>query len=311
MPRVVAALFGPPGAGSFNEAGARACAALEAAGTPIEVQWIAPPDAAGRAAALAKLCDTGVDLLIAHGGQGDAPVAAIASRYPHTAFAITQGAYLAANVACYEVLQEESAFLAGILAARMSATGVVAHLSGERVRPGLKGRAAFAHGVRTAAPQVRLLTTFCGNQHDPALAARVVEAQADAGADYLFAMIDGGRAGAIAACRRRGVAQIGNVLDWTQREPDVFIAAATADSGWGIRTAAADFRAGTFARGTKRSIGVASPEIVDLVLAPRVPVDVREEIADYAATLREQRLAIDEEYTGAEFDPSVGARGVG
>jgi basic membrane protein A len=305
MPRIIGVLFGSPGAGSFNEAGARAFAAVQDAGTPIEVHWVAPSDAADRAAALAQLCATRADLLIAHGGQGDAPVAAIAGAHPNVVFAITQGAYLAPNVACYEVLQEESAFLAGILAARMTATGVVAHLSGERVRPGLKGRAAFAHGVRTADPGVRLLTTFCGNQHDAALSARVVDAQADAGADYLFAMIDGGRAGAIDACRRRGVAQIGNVLDWTRREPDVFVASALADSGWGIQAAVQDFLAGKLASGTKRTAGVEAPDIVDLLLAPRVPATVREEIARYRQALREHQLSIDDEYGGPEFEPGA------
>ena len=76
-----------------------------------------------------------------------------------TRFAITQGSFLAPNVACCEVLQEQSAFLAGVLAGLASKTRVVGHLSGEKVRPGLKGRAAFAHGVRAAAPDCRFITS--------------------------------------------------------------------------------------------------------------------------------------------------------
>ena len=68
-----------------------------------------------------------------HGGQGDVPVARVAPRFGRTQFAITQGSHCAANVASYEILQEHSAFLAGVLAGLRDGA---AHLSGERVRPG-------------------------------------------------------------------------------------------------------------------------------------------------------------------------------
>lgn len=298
MARIAGVLFGPPGRGSFNEAGQ---SALERIGA--ELHWIEPPTPEARTAALDALCATGPDLVIAHGGQGDAPVAAIAARYPGIAFAITQGHFHAPNVACYEVLQEESAFLGGVLAASATRSGVVAHLSGERVRPGLKGRAAFAHGARTVRPDVRLLTTFCGNQHDPALAARVVEAQAAAGADVLFAMIDGGRSGAIDACRARRVAQIGNVLDWTARVPDVFIASAIADSGWGIERAAVDFAAGTMPFGATRTVGLEQPGVVSLSIAASVTGRARNLVADCAARIRSREIAIQDRYDGPEFTP--------
>ena len=108
---------------------------------------------------------TGLDLLIAHGGQGDAPVAEVAPRFPRTQFAVTQGSLTAPNVASYEILQEHSAFLAGVLAGLRAADGRAAHLSGERVRPGLKGAPRMP--TACAAPARDPLTGFCGNQHDP------------------------------------------------------------------------------------------------------------------------------------------------
>ena len=93
-------------------------------------------------------------------------MAEVAPRFPRTQFAVTQGSLTAPNVASYEILQEHSAFLAGVLAGLRAADGRAAHLSGERVRPGLKGRAAYADGVRRASGRDPL-TGFCGNQHDP------------------------------------------------------------------------------------------------------------------------------------------------
>jgi basic membrane protein A len=268
QPRIAVALFGPEGRGSFNESGLQGALRARAAGHTLDVHWIAPPDAAGRAQALRALCSAGLDLLVAHGGQGDAPVAAICNEFPQTRFAITQGHHLAANTACYEVLQEQSAFLAGVLAGLASKTRVVGHLSGEKVRPGLKGRAAFAHGVRAAAPDCRFVTSFCGHQHDPALAYATAMALQREGADLVFAMIDGGRDGVSRACRETPLRQIGNVLDWVARDPSVFVASAIADSGHAVSEAVGDFVADRLAPGTIRTYGLESPECVRLVLTP-------------------------------------------
>ncbi len=300
-PRIAVVLFGPEGRGGFNQTGLAGAERARALHPALQVHWCEPPAPTARAAYLRQLCKDGVDLIVAHGGQGDAPVAAVAPKYGAVQFAITQGEFVARNVACYEVLQEQSAFLAGVLAAATTRSGVVAHLSGEKVRPGLKARAAFASGVRQQNMYVRLLTTFCGSQHDAGLAYRAVQAQADAGADVLFAMIDGGRDGAIRACRERGVAQIGNVFDWTTREPDVFIASAIADSGYCIELAVADFLAGRLRGGSKRVTGIEADAYVRLALHPRVDAATRELVESFRAQLAARTVQFAVDYTGPEF----------
>ena len=301
VPRIAVALFGPKGRGGFNQAGEAGAKRARALFPSLRVHWCAPPQPQARADYLQWMAEEGSDLVIAHGGQGDAPVAAIAPRFADTRFVITQGNFLAPNVACYEVLQEQSAFLAGVLAAATTKTGVVAHLSGERVLPGLKGRAAFADGARQTNASVQLLTIFCGDQHNTDLAHRVVTAQAKAGADVLFAMIDGGRDGAIRACREHGVAQIGNVFDWTEREPDVFIASAIADSGYCIELAVRDFLAGALPRGNKHMIGIEAGEHVRLALHPRVDAPARALIESFRARMAAGTLHPATEYDGPEM----------
>lgn len=299
MSRIAVVLFGPRGQGGFNQAGLEGAHRAQAAGE-VDVHWFERTDT--RVDLLRALCGLSPSLVVLHGGQGDVPAAAVAPDFPGVAFAITQGSVVAPNVACYQVLQQQSAFLGGVLAACDTVTGTVAHLSGERVRPGLEGRAAFADGVAREAPGVRLLTTFCGDQHDPALAHRVVAAQAAAGADRLFAMIDGGRAGANAACRAHGVRQIGNVVDWTRREPDVFVASAIADSGVCVEQAIADFRAGSFAPATVRRTGLERPDAVRLALHPSVPGAVRARLDAWAQRLLDGEVEPADDYAGPEFD---------
>ena len=181
------------------------------------------------ARALQSLATSGVDLVVAHGGQNNEACAEVAAQYPQVRFVVTQGGVTAPNLASYEILQEESAYLGGVLAALSTRSGVVGHMSGIRVRPGLKGRAAFVAGVKATRPEVKVLSNFSGSQDDNALSKKVALAQIDAGADIIFTMLNAGRTGAIDACRERGARQIGNVVDWVALNPQVFIASAIAD----------------------------------------------------------------------------------
>lgn len=303
--RALVFVFGRPGAGSFNAAAAAAVSriapGLALQGVTVELLWRQAFDTASRIAAIEAEMGSGPSLVVVHGGQGDEPVAVLAPRHTDTLFAVTQGAVTSGNVASYEVRQEDSAFLAGVLAARISRTGCVAHLSGEPVRPGRLGRAAFVAGVAATAPGMPVHTAFCGHQHDPVLARRWAAAMFDNGADVLFTMLDGGRPGAIEACREKGASLIGNVEDWTLREPGVCIASAIADSGWGVERAVGDWLAGRFPAGTRLSIGGECPDVIRLAMAPAVSAVHAQAIASAIAALAAGAHELPAEYTGPEF----------
>ena len=223
----------------------------------------------------------------------------MAPAFPGTTFVVTQGRITGPNIACHEVLQEHSAFLAGALAGWWMPGDTAAHLSGEPVPPGLRGRAGFAAGLEHARPGARLLTGFCGNQHDAALAGRWTAAQAGQGAAVQFQMLDGGRPGAIAACRAAGIRAIGNVHDWTAEDP-VFLASAIAENGVAIESAIEEFLAGRLA---DRRIGLEVPSAVRLAVSPDVPPD----LVARCEALRDQMLSggitVPEEWSGPEWAP--------
>lgn len=298
--RRILVLFGHAGRGGFNEAAVEGAARAAQAGLPLQVEWIADNDIAARTARLAQLCASHPDLVVVHGGQGDAPVADVAPRFPGTQFAITQGHHTAANVASYEILQEHTAFLAGVLAGLRAANGRAAHLSGERVRPGLKGRAAYADGVRRVTGRDPL-TAFCGNQHDPELGAKWTRALAGRGARVVFAMMDGGRDGVTRTCRDTGVWQIGNVLDWVARDPQVYLASALADSGLCVERAVADHAAGALAVGRVTRYGLEEAAALRLVLGAKVGAEERRTLDDWAGKLASGDVHVANDYAGAEF----------
>lgn len=300
--RVAVVLFGPQGQGSFNESGLQGAQKAAAQGHHVDVHWVAPLEAQARAQAIEPLCTQGYDLIVAHGGQGDGPVSLLAPRYPAQVFAVTQGSYQAPNVARYEVLQEQSAFLAGVLAALASKTQAIGHFSGEKVPPGLRGRAAFAHGLVAAGFEGIFTTQFCGHQHQPDWAHDCVAATArETAIDVLFAMIDGGRPGVSQACREHAVWQIGNVLNWVQRDPEVFMASAICDSGAAIAEAVHDLAQGTLVVGGYKSFGLERPELVRLEIAPWVAEDVRSVVAQWQQRILDGDVQIQAHYEGTEY----------
>lgn len=260
-----------------------------------------PPQRAQLVQALEELAKDQPDLVVAHGGQNNEACAEVAARHPGTRFVVTQGAVRGANLASYDVLQEESAYLAGVLAASTTRTGVVGHMSGIRVVPGLKGRAAYAAGVRDTNAKVRLLTNFSGNQDDNALSRKVALAQAGAGADVIFTMLNAGRDGVTQVCREQGRRQIGNVGDWVARDSRVFVGSAVADVSVGVFESVRDLQAGRFPANEIHRIGLAQRDAVRLTLAPDVPAEVRQRIERVAAEIASGRLHVPTTYDGQEF----------
>ncbi len=302
-PLKVAGLFaGSITDGGFMQAGYHGLQlAQQQLGCSIAIKDGVKPDKALLAAALRGLAQGRPDLVVAHGGQNNDAAKDVAGEFPDIAFVVTQGGVTGPNLASYEVLQEQSAFLAGALAALTTRTGVVGHMSGIRVPPGLKARAAYAAGVAQAAPGVKLLTNFSGNQDDNALSNRIALAMADAGADVIFTMLNAGRTGAVEACRARKIAQIGNVRDWIPDAPDVFIGSAIADSGIAVFAAVQDRAAGQLATGQVKSIGLERPEAVRLTTADRITPEVKAKLNDLAAQIVAGTVKLPTSWTGPEF----------
>jgi len=286
----------------FMEAGYRGLtAARDKLGVDIVWRDQVPAERDGLASALRDLAKDGPALVIAHGGQNNDAAKLAAADLPTTTFVVTQGNVTGPNLASYEVLQEESAFLAGALAGWATATGTVGHMSGIRVVPGLKGRAAFAHGVAHANPAVRLLTNFSGNQDDNALSKRIAAAMIDSKADIIFTMLNAGRMGAIEACRERGAKQIGNVRDWIAVAPDVFIASAVADSGVAVVRAVEDLVRGSVATNTIVKIGLARPDAVRLTMSAALSDDIRKRVDALARQIKDGEVEVPTTWNGDCF----------
>lgn len=255
------------------------------------------------AGALRELAERKPDMVIAHGGQNSEAAQIVAAEHPDIRFIVVQGHVTGPNLSSYEVLQEESAWLAGAAAGLLTETHVVSHISGIRVPPGLKGRGAFYHGLMHTNPEARFLTIFAGDQDDNVLSQRVANAEINEGADIIFTMLNAGRSGATNAMRGTKTRQIGNVIDWTIVEPGIYMASALADVGIPSVEAVRDLADGQWQAGVVKAIGLENPAAVSLALSPDVPADVRAEIDNLREQIVTDRITVATDYAGAELAP--------
>lgn len=306
MTQLVALFAGPARDNGFYESGLRgALAACDELGLDFRFEEGFGPKAEALIEAARTAARAQPEYLLVHGGSSDVAVETVAPEFPATRFLSTHGTRAGSNFSAFNIRQPQSAFLAGALAALLTRTGVVGHLSGIRIAPGLHARAAWAQGVHHVNPDVRIVTCFCGTQDDNAVSHRHARAVLGEGADVLYTMLNSGRTGAIDACRETGARQIGNVIDWCALHPDVFIASAIADNGRGVLQWLRDAHSGRLSTGEVRSLGMEEPEAVRLAMAPGVPQAARERIESLAQAVVQGHIVLRTEYAGPEFAPLV------
>jgi basic membrane protein A len=154
----------------------------------------------------------------------------------------------------------------------------------------------------TTNPDAIFLTTFSGDQDDADVNQAVAEAQIAEGADIIFTMLNAGRIGAIDASREAGISQIGNVRDWYEVHPDVFVASAIANVSMAGLQAAQDVADGSWEPGVIVTIGIENPNAVWLALSPDIPEDVLSELESLTEKLASGEIDYAAEYEGEEFE---------
>lgn len=166
----------------------------------------------------------------------------VAGDYPDTAFLMgSSGVPEGENLGVFGTRNHEAAYLAGMLAGKMSASNVFGSVGGYPIPEVNLLINAFRMGVSEVNPDATFLNGFIGAWFDPARAKEAAMAQIDAGADILF----GERIGTADAAQERGVKAIGSLIDYTPRYPGTVFANAIWNYGPTIEAIVADIQAGT------------------------------------------------------------------
>ena len=154
------------------------------------------------------------DLIIAHasGYQTVAPEVAV-EKNVRVAVVENPGAIKRGLISNYEGEAQEGAYLAGILAAKMTRSKIIGCVVSAEVPDWNRMTAGFMEGLHSVNPRIKFLYNVIGEAayEDAAGGKRNTEAQIAAGADVIFGMGDGASFGIMKACEENKAKDGGKV----------------------------------------------------------------------------------------------------
>jgi basic membrane protein A len=180
---------------------------------PIVLRGAEPGDPASIEPALRAFAERGYDLVVGVGFAQAPIVEAVARDYPRLGFVVIDGVAAAPNVASVVFREQEGAFLVGMIAARMSRSGVIGFVGGMDIPLIHRFAVGYEEGARAAVATVRVIPNYVGVTesawNNPARGKELAAAQISRGADVIFAAAGNSGQGAFDAAEQYGVYVIG------------------------------------------------------------------------------------------------------
>lgn len=191
--------------------------------------------------------ELGYDLIIGHGFQFGDAACAVAPNYPDTFFAITSSSiYQEPNVCGLMNRNDQQGFLAGVVAAMETDSGIVGCVGGSEIPSITAYVDGFAMGVKWANPDVKVLSNYTGDFSDAAAAKQLADAMISEGADIITHDADAAGLGIFEAVNAAtGVRCIGAVDDQYEQAPDTIITSSMSKLSGAIVLAAQYVQEGT------------------------------------------------------------------
>jgi len=180
------------------------------------------------AAAIRDYASKGYDLIIAHGSQFGASLADIAPDFPKTAFAWgtavdTFASKGVKNINAYTVTSDQGGYVEGVIAAKLSKSGVIGLIGPIPAGDGKLTIDGFAAGVKATNPNAKVQTTYTQSFSDAALMSQAAQTQIASGADVLSGTSQA-VVGAIRVAKDKNVLWFGNQSAQTSLAPKIVVA---------------------------------------------------------------------------------------
>jgi len=113
------------------------------------------------------------------------PTLKVAKRFPKVKFEHATGYKRAENVATYNIRFYEGRYIQGVIAGKMSKSGIVGYIGSVPIPEVIMGMNAFILGMRTINPAARIKAVFINSWYDPGKEADTAKALIDQGADIM------------------------------------------------------------------------------------------------------------------------------
>jgi basic membrane protein A len=241
----------------------------------------------------------GFDLVFGHGFEYQEAAARVAAEFPGTVFITTSGDTLRPNVAPMVFELEQAIYLCGVMAARMTESGVLGLVGGVDL-PSIRSTfVAFRGGAEAVRPDVVVRDVFIGNFDDTAAAREAARALMEEGADMLLHQANDAGRGVFRAVTERAdaggrVFAFGTNRNQNAMAPKVVLASATLDIPAAFVEVAGRVRNGSFTPQPLRlgmSEGIVALEI-NPALRDRISPELDAELSALEAKIRSGELEV-------------------
>ncbi len=244
--------------------------------------------------AMRTFAQQGYNLIIGHGFEYNDPEIQVAKDFPKTVFVSSSGGETAPNAGAFRFYLEQSFYLAGEMAGKMTKTNKVAMIGGVKV-PSIESTfKAFEAGAKAANPKVTVITVFTGKGNDVAAAKNATLSAIGQGADFVIHQADAAAQGVFDACKEKGVYAFGSNLDQNDNASGIVIASATIVAGPAFVDLAKHVKDGTY-KGSVLLMGM-DKGAIDFVFNPKlkdkVPADVQKMLTDDEAKIKAGSLVV-------------------
>jgi basic membrane lipoprotein Med (substrate-binding protein (PBP1-ABC) superfamily) len=196
--------------------------------------------------AMRDFASRGFRVVFAHGFEYTDTALKVAKSFPKTYFIVTSGSGWSANVASVTFKIEEAAYVEGILAGKITKTGVVGCIGGIELPAIHLTFNGFKKGFLSTRPDGRMLSSFTGSFDDVGAAKEAALAQISQGADLLFHNADAAGLGVFQAAHQKQIYAFGANRNQNDIIPDTVLASAVTDIPRAFLNLASQIKAGSF-----------------------------------------------------------------
>ena len=224
----------------------------------VEVKYLESKQDADYATNVETLVDEEVDLIVGVGSKLSQTIETAAKDYPEQKFLMVDETYeeIPSNVKSVLFNAEQSAYLVGLIAAKMSETNNVGFIGGMQLSVIDTFKYGYMAGVKTANPDCEIQSQYANSFTDQAKGKAIANQMMSNKADVIF--IAGGDVGtgAIEAIKEAGKYGIGVDRDQSDLAVDNVLTSAIKRVDVGIFETVKDFVNGKFEGGTETVYGL-------------------------------------------------------
>jgi simple sugar transport system substrate-binding protein len=211
------------------------------------------------------------------------PMLKVAADAPQVKFEHATGYKTAANLGTYDARTYEGAYMAGVVAGKMSKTGVLGVVGSVPIPEVIRNIDSFTLGAQVFNPKVKVRVVWVGDWHNPPKETEAATALVNGGADVLMQNTDS--PAVLKTAESLGKRAFGWDSDMTAYGPKAHLGSAVIDWEPFYKKITQDVLDGAWQSG-QFWWGVKEGAIDFVAIADDVPQDVRDKIGDIKSGLK-------------------------